>query len=58
MACYNNGNGILSGMGDSCGNGCGGGFSCIINLIIVLIVLQFLSSIILGDGDNGIGCGC
>ncbi|MBQ2698515.1 MAG: hypothetical protein IJF62_01095 [Firmicutes bacterium] len=54
MACYNNG--IVSGITD--GSGCGSGFSCIINLIIVLIVLQFLSSIILGDGDNGIGCGC
>lgn len=49
-----------------CGCGCGGRgsclgrgntFSCIINLILILIVLQFLASIIMGACGTQDGCG-
>lgn len=38
------------------GFGLGGNFSCIINLIIILIVLQFLTSIIAGPGCGNRCC--
>ena len=48
MICNNN---VCSDFGSECGcNSFGGGFDNIINLIIILIVLQFLTSIINGTG--------
>jgi hypothetical protein len=53
MICNNN---VCNEFGAECaGNGFGVGFDCIINLIIILIVLQFLSGIICG---NGLGSAC
>lgn len=51
MLCTNN-----NVLGDVDCGGNGDHFGCIINLIIILIVLQFLTSIINGNGCGGNCC--